>query len=225
MDRLRRRSVAFLEREGETWACFLVTFRGQDSRWYGYFSFRPKDGEVGEDEIRTADIFRETSEAEIDHKARSLGRPLLSGLLASALHTRDRSGNDPPRLRSWFRTLLTENSQGLAGDWPAEAREPEPELTVGKLQSLYASYRLDQVCHFIALVRPDDFEEAVSRILEGKPMDFSSKDVLQFAMMVVEHLEALLPLPPFETWARDYLDHPEAYRIYAHALHREGRLP
>ena len=91
LDRLRRRSVAFLEREGESWACFLVTFLDQDRRWHGYFSFRPKDGELEEDEVRTADIFREASEAEIDHKARGLGRPLLSGLLASALHTRERS--------------------------------------------------------------------------------------------------------------------------------------
>ena len=90
MDRIRRRSVAFLEREGETWACFLVTFLGQDRRWYGYFLSGPKTGNWSEDEVRTADIFREASEAEIDRKARGLGRPLLSGLLASALHTRER---------------------------------------------------------------------------------------------------------------------------------------
>jgi hypothetical protein len=224
LDRLRRRSVAFLDREGETWACFLVTSRTQDGRWHGYFSFRPRDRDLGEDEIRTADIFREASEAEIDHKARGLGRPLLSGLLASALHTRERTMEAHPGLRTWFRTMLTENSQGLAGTWPEEeSAGGEPDL--GKLRSLYASYRLDQVCHFIQLVEPHDFEEAVSRILEGRSMDFGSKDLLQFAMMVVEYLEGLLPLPPFETWVEDFLGHEEDYAIYSHTLHREGRLP
>jgi len=225
LDRLRRRSVAFLEREGETWACFLVTFLGQDGRWSGYFSFRPKDGELEDDEVRTAEIFREASEAEIDQKARGLGRPLLSGLLASALHTRERTEGEPPKLRRWFRNMLSENSQGLAGDWPSESHGAEAAPDIGKLQSLYASYRLDQVCHFIALVQPEDFEEAVAGILEGKPMDFGSKDILQFAMMVVEFIEALIPLPPFEVWAEDFLRNQKAYALYTHTLHREGRLP
>jgi len=41
----------------------------------------------------------------------------------------------------------------------------------------------------------------------------------------VEHVEHLLHLPPFEVWAEDFLANPEAYRLYAHTLHREGRLP
>jgi len=81
------------------------------------------------------------------------------------------------------------------------------------------------VCHFIQLVRPQDFEEAVTGILEGKSMDFGSKDLLQFAMMVVEYLEGLLPLPPFETWVEDFLEHETDYALYTHTLHREGRLP
>ena len=178
-----------------------------------------------EDEVRTADIFRETSEAEIDHKARGLGRPLLSGLLASALHTRERAEGDPPKLRRWFREMLSENSQGLAGAWPWENNGMEVVPDVGMFRSLYASYRLDQVCHLIALVQPEDFEEAVTRILEGKPMDFSSKDVIQFAMMVVEFIENLLPLPPFEVWAEDFLRNQRDYALYTHTLHREGRLP
>jgi hypothetical protein len=44
-------------------------------------------------------------------------------------------------------------------------------------------------------------------------------------MMVVDHIERLLPLPDFDTWARDFQTNPEAYRLYAHTLHREGRLP
>ena len=225
MDRLRRRSVAFLDREGETWACFLVTFRGEDGRWYGYFSFRPKDGELEDDEVRTADIFREASEGEIDQKARGLGRPLLSGLLASALHTRENSEGESPRLRRWFRSMLTENSQGLAGEWPDDGSPQSPEPDLGKLRSLYASYRLDQVCHLIVLVRPEDFEAMVATILEGEAIDFASKDVLQFAMMVVEFIEALIPLPPFEVWAEDFLEHQTVYALYSHTLHREGRLP
>jgi hypothetical protein len=217
--------VAFLEQEGETWACFLVTFLGSDYRWYGYFSFRPKDGESHDDEVRTADIFRETSEAEIHQKARGLGRPLLTGLLASALHTRNDESGTTPRLRRWFRSMLAENSRGLAGDWAPSDNGVTSDLDLGKLQSLYASYRLDQVCHFIALVQPDDFEEAVNRILEGKPLDFGSRDILQFAMIVVEFIDLRLPLPPFKVWAEDFMKHQRDYALYSHTLHREGRLP
>lgn len=218
----RKRSVAFLEHEERTWSCFLVTFEGEGRRWHGYFAFRPQDGEAEEDEVRTADIFIEASEAEIDHKARGLGRPLLSGLLASALHTRERDGGARPRLRRTFRSLLRENSRRLAGEWE---RDGGSAADVDELRSLYASYRLDQVAHLIALVRPEDFQDAVDRILEGLSVDFGGKDRLQFAMAVVEHLERLLPLPPFDVWAEDFVAHREAYRLYAHTLHREGRLP
>ena len=171
--------------------------------------------------MRTADIFLEASEAEVGHKARGLGRPLLAGLLASALHTRERDEGESPRLRRTFRRLVQENSESLSGAWEGEAAE----VDVAELRSLYASYRLDQVAHFIALVDPDDFKETVDRILDGLSVDFGGKDRLQFAMAVVEHIEGLLPLPPFELWAEDFLAHREAYQVYAHALHREGRLP
>lgn len=222
VDRRRRRSVGFLQRGEESWACFLVTFQGQDRRWYGYFTFRPKDGETEDDEVRTADIFMEDSEAEIDQKARALGRPLLSGLLASAVHTREGSDDERPPLRRSFRKLLRENSRGIAGDWP---REEEEQLDLPKLRSLYASYRLDQVCHFIALVEPEAFREAVDRILEGKAVDFGARDRIQFAMIVVEFIEDRLPLPPFQVWAEDFLARRGDYALYAHTLHREGRLP
>lgn len=224
LPQLRRRSVGFLEHSGETWACFLVTFRGDDRRWHGYFSFRPKDEELVVEEIRTADIFIERSEPEIDRKARGLGRPLLSGLLSSALHSKEKSHAAPPALRRWFRNMLAENSRELAGGWPSlPGSGGQPDL--GKLRSLYASYRLDQVCHFIALVDPGRFQDAVNQILEGKPMDFGAKDRLQLAMMVVEFIESRLPLPPFELWAEDFLNNHTAYALYAHTLHREGRLP
>jgi hypothetical protein len=214
--------VGFLEQEGETWACFLVTFRDEELRWHGYFSFRPKDGETGNDEIRTADIFIETSESEIDRKARGLGRPLLSGLLSSALHTHAQKEDASPRLRKHFRELLAENSRELAGDWEAD---DDDEIELSRLRSLYESYRLDQVAHFIALTQPEDFEVAVDQILEGKRIEFRTKDQLQLAMMVVEHIESHLPLPPFEAWVEDYLSNRQCYRLYSFTLHREGRLP
>lgn len=222
LSRLRRRSVGFLEREGETWACFLVTYRHESGGWRGYFSFRPRDVEGEDDEMKTAEIFLEDSEAEIDRKARGLGRPLLSGLLSSAIHTRNQEA--PPRLRSWFREMLSSNSRELTGPWEEDGHAAG-DRTLAELRSMYQSYRLDQVAHFITLVRPEDFHETVDRMLDGRTFDFGARDRLQFAMMVVEEIEKLLPLPPFEVWAEDYLANPEEYRLYAHTLHREGRLP
>lgn len=214
----RRRSVAFLEHENDTWACFLVTYPGERGRWSGFFSFR-SGAEEEEDEVRTADIFLEDSEAEIHEKARGLGRPLLAGLLASAIHT---SRKKAPQLRRQFRNLLTENARGLSPEWSVDG---VPHRDEAELRSLYASYRLDQVVHLISLVDPKDFEEAVDGILTGSSIDFRTSDRIQFAMIVVEQIERLLPLPPFEVWAADFLAQPEAYRLYAHTLHREGRLP
>lgn len=219
----RRRSVAFLESEGDTWACFLVTYAERGGRWHGYFSFRPGDGEADEDEIRTADIFLEDSEAQIHDKARGLGRPLLKGLLESAIHTAGRNGGGTRGLRGRFRDFLAENAREISGDWTAEP--PTPDEDADELRSLYESYRLDQVAHFICLVETEDFEIAVDEILDGESIDFRASDRLQYAMMVVEHIEGLLPLPPFDVWVQDFRAHPESYRLYAHTLHREGRLP
>jgi hypothetical protein len=220
----RRRSVAFLESRGDTWACFLVTFPDASGTWHGYYSFRPSHGEVDPDEVRTTDIFIEGSEAEIHEKARSLGRPLLAGLLESALYTAGGNGA-APKLRGRFRSLLVRNSVEIAGDWSDERGAEPPDPETERLRSLYASYRLDQVAHFICLVDPEDFEKAVDEILEGERVDFLSEDRMQYAMMVVDHIERLLPLPDFETWARDFRANPETYRLYTHTLHREGRLP
>lgn len=74
-------------------------------------------------------------------------------------------------------------------------------------------------------MEPDAFDEAVDRILDGERIDFRTRDRVQFARMVVDYIEGLLPLPDFESWAADYQASPEAYRLYAHTLHREGRLP
>ena len=220
----RRRSVGFLENGADSWACFLVTFQATEATWHGYFSFRPSHSEHHADEVRTTDIFVEGSEAEIHEKARGLGRPLLHGLLESALHTRERRGGGMTHLRGQFRTLLNANAVEIAGNWiDGELDVTDDELE--RLRSLYESYRIDQVCHFISLVDPDDFGHAVDHILEGERIDFRTKDRVQFARIVVDHIEALLPLPDFESWARDFLTHPEAYRLYTHTLHREGRLP
>ena len=221
----RRRSVAFLQKEGGSWACFLVTFVTQTGEWRGYFSFRPAYSELSEDEIRTADIFIESSEAEIHEKARGLGKPLLVGLLDSVLKARSPSGLIGQQLRGQFRKLLQENSQDIAGDWTADETVPPNNMELDRLRSLYSSYRLDQVSHFISLITPDNFESTVDEILAGESIDFLSKDRVQFAMMVVDHIERLLPLPDFQSWAKDFLAHPEAYRLYTHTLHREGRLP
>jgi len=222
----RRRSVGFLERAEQSWACFLVTFQSADASWHGYFSFRPSHSELPEDEVRTTDIFVEGSEGEIHQKARSLGRPLLRGLLDSAIHTASRKNGGQRHLRTRFRSLLTQSSVDIAGEWMREgARQLPDDDEIERLRSLYESYRIDQVSHLICLIDPEDFESAVDDILEGESIDFRTKDKVQFARMVVDHMEALLPLPDFETWARDFLDNSEAYRLYAHTLHREGRLP
>ena len=63
----RRRSVAFIENDGQSWACFLVTYVEAGGLWHGYFSFRPGHGDAEEDEVRTADILIEDSEAEVHH--------------------------------------------------------------------------------------------------------------------------------------------------------------
>lgn len=128
-------------------------------------------------------------------------------------------------MRGRFRNFLAENARELSDDWAMNGADAPDERETERLRSLYASYRMDQVAHFIALVEPDAFERAVDHILDGELVDFRAKDRLQFAMMVVEHIERRLPLPTFDVWAADFRANVEAYRLYAHTLHREGRLP
>ena len=225
IDRSRRRSLGFLVWEDETWSCSLVTFVGRDGQWHGYLAFRPQAGDGDSDEVRTADIFIEASEAEIDHKARGLGRPLVRGLLSSALHTWQGAEAGPsPRSHSWFQKMLMKNSKELSVS-DGELGDSEGELDTVQLRSLYQSYRLDQVCHFITLVDPEHFEEMVDSILEGRRVDFGAKDRLQLGMLVVEFIEDRIPMPPFKVWLEDFRSHRDEYVLYTHALHREGRLP
>ena len=224
--------------EQETWSCFLVTFAGRDGQWHGHFAFRPQDSDGESDEVRTADIFIEASEAEIDQKARGMGRPLVRALLSSALHLwQGEDAPESPKTRRWFKKLLLENSRELSASAEEhlglDAREHlEPHIDDGErkldtveLRSLYQSYRLDQVCHFITLVDPACFEAAVDSILEGQRVDFGAKDRLQLGMLVIEYIEARIPMPPFEVWVEDFLAHREEYVLYTHTLHRERRLP
>jgi len=216
--RTRCRSFCFLEREGAHWTAFLITYLRPDGLWRGYFSFRSGSAEAPEGEIRTADLFVEESEAEVDLRARGLGRPLLSALLTSALDTAERRRGYSPQLHRWFRDLLSERSGRRT---TADSKPP----SLAELRSLYESYRLDQVAHLIALLEPEQFRELVEILLDGRRIDYRERDRFQLAMNVVQDLERRLPLPPFEVWVEDYLSHPEAYRAYAYALHRTDELP
>ncbi len=216
----RRRSFTFLEREGHRWSVFLATYAGGDGRWRGYFTFRTAAPGLEGEEIRTADLFVEPSEAEVDARARGLGRPLVGSLLESALHTHDRKRGPSPDVSRWFREVLANRSEELAV--PLGAVE---DVTLTHLRSLYDSYRIDQVSHLIALVEPAQFRLVVDRLLEGREIDFRASDRLQLAMIVVQELERHLPLPPFEIWVEDYMDRRDVYQRYTHDLHREGTLP
>ena len=215
-----RRSVGVLERRGRQWACDLVAFP-DGTGWRGRFAFTAVEPEPGEGELHTTSIFVENSQAEIHARARSMGRPLLEALLDSALHVREQERASSPFLQRWFRKVLADPE--LGGGAAAEGGQAPADLD--ELRSLYASYRMDQVAHFIALVDPDDFHRAVDRILDGQRIDFAAKDRLQLAMIVVEYIEARLPLPPFEQWILDFLGHRDRYERYAHELHRDGILP
>jgi len=219
-DRLRCRSFCFLERAGERWTAFLITYPRPDGQWRGYFTFRSALMTAGPSEIRTADLFLERDEASVDQRARSLGRPLLLALLDSALSTHERRKGASPELHRWLSLELKRSAAQRETSW-----HPRAAPTLEQLRSLYDSYRLDQVAHLIALLDPRDFREVVEVLLSGRRIDFRGSDRFQLAMSVVQELERRLPLPPFEAWVKDYLDHPDEYRRYSAELHGGGELP
>jgi hypothetical protein len=219
--RARVRSFCFLESGERRWTVFLVTFPREDGQWRGYFTFRSADFESADGEIRTADLFVETTEAGVDARARALGRPLLQNLLESALHTFERKRGGSADYNTWFRDLLARHAAQVA----PRGRGPTPDLTYDQLRSRYESYRIDQVAHLIALVAAPDFQALVQTLLEGRVIDFQARDRFQLAMTVVQDLERRLPLPPFEVWVEDYLAHPEEYHRYTHQLHHTSDLP
>lgn len=221
--RERRRSFTVLEREGERWTALLATYPAAEGGWRGYFAFQRSGREEVEEEVRTAVLFVERSEGEVDARAQGLGRPLLLALLESALHAHERRRGPSPDLRRWFRDLLVRHDVGV---FPSTAVGATEDLSLARLRSLYQSYRVDQVVHLIALLPHEDFRALVERLLDGRTIDFRARDRFQLAMQVVQELERRLPLPPFEVWVEDYLVHPQVYELYSHQLHRgEGELP
>lgn len=223
--RSRCRSFCFLERSGIRWTAFLVTYLRRDGHWRGYFTFRSA-AEEGQGEVRTADLFLEGSEADVDARARGLGRPLLRALLDSALATHERRQGFSPGLHRWFRALLARQASSageLGGEETGTVLEVPPSLA--RLHTQYESYRIDQVAHLIALIDPDDFRELVEILLEGRRIDYRANDRFQMAMQVVQDLERRLPLPPFEIWVEDYLANTAAYDRYAATLHSGTELP
>ena len=217
--RTRCRSFCFLEQDGEPWTAFLVTYAEHDGYWRGHFMFRSALMAPDSSEVRTADLFVETSEEAVDARARSLGRPLLESLLQSAVHTSQRRRGITQTYAKWFRELLSRSAQQHAED-----ADTDPARSLQRLKSLYESYRTDQVSHLIALVDPDDFRLLVEKLLDGREIDFRARDRFQLAMIVVQELEKRLPMPPFEAWVEDYLRHPHIYENYSSTLH-SGELP
>jgi hypothetical protein len=226
--RSRCRSFCFLEREGVRWTAFLITYQRAEGHWRGYFTFRSAvEGTNGLAEVRTADLFVERSEAEVDARARGLGRPLVVGLLESAIETDARRRGDSPDVQRWFREMLRRHSADRARRGVVAGRigSGASEMKLTELRSLYESYRLDQVAHLIALLQPADFREIVELRLEGRRIDFNSRDRFQHAMSIVQEIEKRLPLPPFEVWVEDYLANVDEYDRYSRALHGSGELP
>src|SRR5688572_27059554 len=138
MARTRCRSFCFLEHEGERWTAFLVTYSGQDGYWRGHFMFRSGLMAPDTGEIRTADLFVETSEEAVDARARSLGRPLLESLLQSAVHTHQQRRGVTNSYAKWFRDLLSRSAQQHAED-----AVTDPSRSLQRMKSLYESYRTD----------------------------------------------------------------------------------
>jgi hypothetical protein len=220
--RTRCRSFCFLNRGPDRWTAFLITYLRADGQWRGYFNFRTAVDDSGTREVRTADLFVEGTEEEVDQRARGLGRPLVMALLESALHAEEQRRGFSPDLQRWFRELLDRQNGAVAAWADGEIAADEGPPTLSRLRSLYESYRLDQVTHLITLLSAADFRELVEILLDGRRIDYRSNDRLQLAMSVVQDLERRLPLPPFERWVEDYLAHPAEYHRYSHWLHRAG---
>lgn len=216
--RERRRSFCFLDHGGERWTAYLATYVDGGGACRGYFAFRHAGTEP---EVRTAILFVERDESEVDARARGLGRPLIRALLDSALHAAQRRSGASPDVHRWFRELLRRRTPEPFPLPPAD----RSAIALEQLRSLYESYRLDQVAHLVWLIEPEPFRELVERLLEGREIDFVGSDRLQLAMLVVQEIERHLVLPPFEDWAEDFLANPGEYQAYTHALHRGEELP
>lgn len=193
----RLRSVGLIESDGLPWACYLMTYRVAAHRWKGRFSFRLRDGDAASEEVRTAEIFVEPSAEAIEARVQQMGRPLLAGLLDSALETRRNQVRENPVLQAALSKTVCEHADKVE--------------SASALRSRYDTYCLDQIAHLVSLIPADDFRAAVENLLDGQRFEFGAEDQLQFALLVVKRLESLLPLPPLELWAEDYRANPAAY--------------
>ncbi len=223
----RTRSVGFLEHEGERWSCYLVTRRAGARTWRGHLAFRT-GRPSSRRSVRTADIFLEQEEGAIDRKARQLGRPLLSALLASALAVattgdgtaatrREDVASAREGIRTWVRDALLDRA--------SQRRTPERSDGGARTRARYETYRIDQLTHLVALMDQSSLEALVTDVLDGERFEFGARDRLQFALLVVQRLEALLPLPPIEVFLDDLAANPAEHERYRHQLHEGGVLP
>src|SRR5690625_6282835 len=89
---------------------FLVTYPDDTGGWRGYFTFRASNAPPEQEELRTADLFLEATEPEIDLRARGLGRPLLLALLESALGTHARRTQRSADTRRWCQQQRSRHS-------------------------------------------------------------------------------------------------------------------
>lgn len=212
------RSMGFLDSEEMRWACYLVTCQTAAHRWVGHLTFR-EDGTGGR-EVRTAELFIEATERAIETRARQLGRPLLRGLLASAQTLTEGCpvGDEGSRAEgpaaAWVgRALGARRRRG------SETSAPSGSEAGALLADAYEAYKVDQVTHLVSMLGEEVLEDVVQTLLEGEAFTFGARDELQFALLVVQKLEALLPLPPLDQWQRDRDAHPATYARYHHDLH------
>lgn len=200
----RVRSVGLIESDGVPWACYLMTYRVGAHRWKGRFSFRLRDGHAKSDEVRTAEIFVEPTAEAIEARVQQMGRPLLAGLLDSALETKRTEARENPVLQLALSKTVCAHADNVE--------------SASALRSRYETYCLDQIAHLVSLIPHDDFRAAVENLLDGQRFEFGAKDQHQFALLVVKKLESLLPLPPLEVWAEDYRANASAYEDHHLAL-------
>ena len=169
----------------------------------------------------TAEIFIESSESAIDRKARQMGRPLLQALLSSSLEVEEASRQEAlagREVRGWVREALRDRASDNGVPEGGAVSE------VSGQRSRYETYRIAQMAHLVALMGQEALDQLVEEVLQGERFEFGAKDRLQFAMMVVQRLEALLPLPPLEVFLADYARRPLEYDTYHHDLYAGGEL-
>ena len=223
--RRRTRSVGFLELDGARWACYLITYRSSAKTWRGRLAFRTDGAGAAPTDVRsvrTAEIFVEPSESAIDRKARQMGRPLLRALLSSAIEVEAvarQDALDGQGVRGWVQEVFRARSSVDSVEVTGKGAD------IANQRSLYETYRISQMAHLVALMEQEALDQLVEEVLRGQRFEFGAKDKLQFAMMVVQRLEALLPLPPLEVFLEDYAQRPLEYDLYQHDLYAGGELP